>query len=85
MNRTEKHDLIPASEALKILTWVSSSGLYAGSRRTDELTKFPCGTGLLWSRQECEALRDSIIAAGQPPRRRFTKRDRIVGKSAELV
>lgn len=76
MNRTETHELIPAREALKILTWVSESGLYAGSRRTNELTKFPCGNGFLWSRQECEALRDSIIAAGNPSKVRFRKNRR---------
>ncbi len=57
-------ELITAKVALEILTFVSASGLYAGSRRTNELTKFPCGKGILYSRAECEALRDSIFAAG---------------------
>src|SRR5438046_967791 len=70
----ETHDLIPPREALKILTWVSESGLYAGSRRTNELTKFPCGKNTLYSRQECEALKASIINAGDPPKRKFAKR-----------
>lgn len=56
--------LITAKAALEILTFVSASGLYAGSRRTNELTKYPCGKSILYSRAECEALRDSIFAAG---------------------
>lgn len=73
---TEPHELITPREALKILTWVSQSGLYVGSYRTGELTRFPCGTGTLFSRQECEALRDSIIEKGKPKQLRFPKRDR---------
>lgn len=72
----ETHDLIPPRKALEILTWVSQSGLYAGSYRTNELTRFPCGSGVLFSRQECEALRDSIIKAGNPDKLRFRKRRR---------
>lgn len=72
----EPHELITPGEALKILTWVSASGLYAGAKRTNELTRFPAGTQTLFSRQECEALRDSIIDKAKPSRRLFVKRTR---------
>jgi hypothetical protein len=81
----ETHELITMREALKILTWVSSSGLSAGCRRTNELTRFPCGSGKLFSRQECEALRDSIIAEGNPQRRKFPKRQQRQPSITELV
>lgn len=81
----ENHELIPVREALKILTWVTSSGLYAGCLRTNELTRFPCGKHTLYSRQECEALRDSIITSGNPPRRLFAKRERPRAAITELV
>lgn len=81
----ETHELIPPREALKILTWVSQSGLYAGSYRTNELTRFPCGTGTLFSRQECEALRDSIISKGNPPKRIFPKRESRLTAITELI
>lgn len=73
---TEPHELIPPREALKILTFVSASGLAIGSYQTNELTRFPCGKGTLYSRQECEALRDSIIEKGKPKQLRFPKRER---------
>lgn len=82
---TEPHELIPPREALKILTWVSQSGLYAGSYRTSELTRFPCGKGTLFSRQECEALRDSIIAKGGPKRKRFARREASRQPITELI
>lgn len=56
-----QHTLIPVREALKILTWVTRAGLRHGCRGTDVLTRFPHG---LYSKEECEALRDEIIAAG---------------------
>lgn len=61
MANQETHTLIPAREALKILTWVTYHGLYRGSRGTGELTKFPHGC---YSKEECEALRDSMVAKG---------------------
>ena len=60
-------ELIPPREALKILTWVSESGLRVGSLRTNELTKFRCGRHVLYAREECERLRDSLVASGVPP------------------
>lgn len=81
----EPHELITPREALKILTWVSASGLYAGSYRTNELTRFPCGSGTLYSRQECEALRDSIIEQGNPAKRLFPKRRERRQPITELV
>ena len=74
MTSFETHTLITPREALKILTWVNYAGLYAGSLRTNELTRFPAGHGrVLYSRQECEALKASIIEAGNPPQRRFKR------------
>ena len=73
---TETHELIPRRKALKILTWVSDGGLTAGAMRTNELTRFPCGNRILFSRQECEALRDSIINTANPPKRRFRRETR---------
>lgn len=85
MRLTEPHELITPREALKILTFVSSSGLRAGSYRTNELTRFPAGTGTLYSRQECEALRDSIIDKGNPAKRLFPKRERTRTVITELT
>ena len=90
MSLTETHVLITQREALKILTWVTASGLAIGAYRTDELTRFPAGkkdgrNATLYSRQECEALRDSIIAAGNPQKRRFPKRAERKNKITELV
>jgi hypothetical protein len=82
---SETHELITPREALKILTFVSYAGLYAGSYRTDELTRFPCGSGTLYSKQECEALRDSIIEKGDPPKRKFAKRSHRSSTVPELV
>lgn len=82
---TEPHELIPPREALKILTWVSASGLAIGSYQTNELTRFDCGKRTLFSRQECEALRDSIIANGNPQRKRFAKRERSRPAITELI
>lgn len=62
-------ELIPPREALKILTWVSESGLRVGAMRTNELTKFPCGRHTLYAREECERLRDSILVSGISPDR----------------
>ena len=76
MRSTEPHELITPREALKILTFVSASGLYAGSYRTNELTRFQAGKGTLYSRQECEALRDSIINAANPKKVRLPKSPR---------
>jgi hypothetical protein len=73
MQQFESHDLIPAGEALKILTWVSRSGLHIGARRTNELTRFPCGNETLYSRQECEWLRDSIISAADAPQMTYRR------------
>jgi len=78
-----QHELIPPREALKILTWVSLSGLYIGSRGTDKLTRFPAGTSTLYSRQECEALRDEIVVRGVVLRQTITPKrgrtpDRVV-------
>lgn len=81
----EPHELISRREALKILTWVTGAGLYAGSYRTDELTRFPAGKGTLYSRQECEALRDSIIAAGNLAKRRYARRERRQPVITELI
>lgn len=81
----EPHELITPREALKILTWVSQSGLYAGSYRTNELTRFPAGSGMLYSRQECESLRDSIIADGKPAKLSFPKRPRRREVITELI
>ena len=61
------HTLIPVKEALAIITWVNYYGLYRGSRGTRVLTRFPHG---LYSKEECEALRDSIIAKGLAGRER---------------
>lgn len=72
--RDETHELISAGEALKILTWVSRSGLHIGARRTNELTRFPVGRETLYSRQECEALRDSIIAQGKTTEQLYVPR-----------
>lgn len=86
MSSFETHELITPAEALKILTWVSSSGLHVGARRTNELTRFPCGKTFLFSRQECEALKASIIEAGDPPQRRFPRKNLDVGPTVtELV
>lgn len=63
----EKHTLIPPREALKILTWVTYHSLRHGCRGTDVLTRFEHG---LFSKEECEALRDSIVAKGLDRRRR---------------
>lgn len=57
----QDHTLIPAREALKIITWVNYYGLYHGSRGTDVLTRFPHG---LYSREECQALKAKIINQG---------------------
>lgn len=66
--------LIPPREALEILTFVSRAGLYAGSRGTDVLTKFPCPNGRnLYSKEECEALRDRLIGKG------FAIKDKLEG------
>jgi hypothetical protein len=81
----ETHELITPREALKILTWVTYGGLYAGSYRTNELTRFPCGSGTLYSKQECEALRDSIIEQGDPKKRKFPKRSHRPSAIPELV
>lgn len=65
MMDVETKDLIAPRRALKILTFVSRSGLYAGSRGTNELTLFFDKNGRrLYSRQECEALRDAYIKKG---------------------
>ena len=60
----EKHTLITPKQALEIITWVSASGLYIGSRGTNRLTKFPVEGSWLYSKEECEALRDEIIQKG---------------------
>ena len=67
MKNTEPK-LITAKQVLKIITWTSLSGLYAGSNGTDALTRFPRPDGkkgVLFSKQECEAFVESIFAAGR--------------------
>ena len=56
--------LITIREALKILTWCTYHNVYSGERGTRGLTRYPNN---LLSKEECEALRDSIIAAGRKP------------------
>lgn len=64
MSRTdEAPELISRKEAVEILGFVSYDGIYRGAKGTDVLTRFPHG---LYSRQECEALKASILAAGKP-------------------
>ena len=59
--------LIPPREVFKILTWVTSSALYSGAGGTDVLTRYHVGKRqTLYSREECEALKESIIATGTP-------------------
>lgn len=77
----ETKNLIPPREALKILTFVSRAGLYAGSRGTNRLTVFPCGNGRnLYSKEECEALRDALIEKGKSLRDKITGVEKYVEK-----
>lgn len=73
MAQQEIHTLIPASKALKILTFVTYHGLRHGSRGTDKLTRFPHG---LYSQEECIALRDELIQQGvaQREKKQFDRR-----------
>jgi len=68
--------LIRPREALKILTWVRPSGLYSGAGGTSDLTRYPVGKSTLYSKEECEALRDKIIENGIPPRRQLPHQKR---------
>jgi hypothetical protein len=53
--------LISTKEALKILTWVSYSGLLIGAKGTNALTRYPHG---VFSKEECEELRLRMIEQG---------------------
>ncbi len=57
--------LITPKQVLKILPFVSRSGLYAGSRGTARLTKYPVGNQTLYCLEEVEALKEKIIGKGK--------------------
>ncbi len=57
--------LITPRQVLKILTFVSYAGLYAGSRGTSVLTKYPVGGQNLYSLEEVEELLAKIIGKGK--------------------
>jgi hypothetical protein len=80
MQHETQHTLIPVREVLKIITWTTRAGLRHGCRGTNVLTQFPHG---LYSKEECIALRDSLIKQGIAMRekREFDKREIV----AELV
>ena len=77
-------ELIPPGEALKILTWVSRSGLMIGSYGTNRLTRYPVGKGTLFSRQECIALRDEILAQGFTQEQRRAERVILPGRRKSI-
>lgn len=77
--------LIPRREALKILTWVNGSSLYAGAYGTDKLTRYPAGKVCVYSREECEALRDEVMANGIPPKRVAQPRSKPKPQITELT
>ena len=68
--------LIPPREAIKILTFVSAEGLRAGSRGTDVLTRYPIENRFLYSKEECESLRDRIISGGRTRKTHREDRER---------
>lgn len=57
--------LIRPKEVLRLLPFVSRSGLYAGSRGTGALTKYPVGGQTLYSLEEVEELLEKIIGKGK--------------------
>jgi hypothetical protein len=75
MAEKETHTLIPPREALKILTFVTYHSLRHGCRGTNVLTRFDHG---LFSKEECEQLRDEIIANGLKKRARKSIGQRMV-------
>lgn len=55
--------LIPARKALKIIDWLTYSGLYASYGGTHVLTKYRIGYQTRYSKMECERLRELHYAA----------------------
>ncbi len=57
--------LITPKEVLRLLPFVSRSGLYAGSRGTNALTKYPAGGQTLYCLEEVEELKTKICGRGR--------------------